>query len=75
MIRQKVAFDPDLHRRVVVAAYGWWFPERADLECSGWKEANINILTENNPPYEPAIGSTNLRGFPCRVYKEERHGI
>jgi anaerobic selenocysteine-containing dehydrogenase len=71
-IRQKVAFDSDLHHRVVIAAYGWWFPERADGELSGWKEANLNILTENNPPYEPAIGSTNLRGFPCRVYKEPK---
>jgi len=69
-IRQKVAFDVDLNMKVVVAAYGWWFPERNDLELSGWKEANINILTDNNPPYDPAIGSTNLRGFPCRVYKE-----
>jgi anaerobic selenocysteine-containing dehydrogenase len=69
-IRQKVAFSADLDPRVVVAAYGWWFPERKDLELCGWKESNINILTENNPPYEPAIGSTNLRAIRCRVVKE-----
>jgi anaerobic selenocysteine-containing dehydrogenase len=69
-IRQKVAFSADLDPRVVVAAYGWWFPERKDLELCGWKESNINILTENNPPYEPAIGSTNLRAIRCRVFKE-----
>jgi len=69
-IRQKVAFDASLHPTVVIAAYGWWFPERTDLELSGWKESNINILTDNTPPYEPAIGSTNLRAIPCRVYKE-----
>ena len=69
-IRQKAALNSEIHPRVVVAAYGWWFPERKDLELCGWKESNINILTENDPPYEPAIGSTNLRGFPCRVYKE-----
>ena len=69
-IRQKVAFSPDLDPRVVVAAYGWWFPERKDLELCGWKESNINILTENNPPYEPTIGSTNLRAIRCRVFKE-----
>jgi anaerobic selenocysteine-containing dehydrogenase len=69
-IRQKVAFSADLHPRVVIAAYGWWFPERKDLELCGWKESNINILTDNNPPYEPAIGSTNLRAIPCRVFKE-----
>ena len=69
-IRQKVALNADLHPGVVVAAYGWWFPERNDLELSGWKESNINILTASNPPYEPAIGSTNLRAVLCRVYKE-----
>lgn len=69
-IRQKVALAAELHPDVVIAAYGWWFPERTDLELSGWKESNINILTDNNPPYEPAIGSTNLRAVPCRVYKE-----
>jgi anaerobic selenocysteine-containing dehydrogenase len=69
-IRQKAVFDRDLHPRVVVAAYGWWFPERKDLELSGWKESNFNILTENAPPYDPAIGSTNLRAIPCRLFKE-----
>ena len=69
-IRQKVAFSADLEPRVVIAAYGWWFPERKDLELCGWKESNINILTENSPPYEPAIGSTNLRAIRCRVVKE-----
>ena len=69
-IRQKASFSSDLNPRVVVAAYGWWFPERKDLELSGWKESNINLLTENDPPYEPAIGSTNLRAIPCRVYAE-----
>lgn len=68
-IRQKVSWNSDLDPRVVVGAYGWWFPERKDLELSGWKESNINILTDNNPPYDPAIGSTNLRAIPCRVSK------
>lgn len=69
-IKQKAALDEHLHPQVVVGAYGWWYPERQDLELCGWKEANINILTDNRPPYEPAIGSTNLRAIPCRVYKE-----
>jgi anaerobic selenocysteine-containing dehydrogenase len=69
-IRQKAALDPDIDPRVVVAAFGWWFPERKDRELGGWRESNLNILTENDPPYEPTIGSTNLRAFPCRVCKE-----
>jgi anaerobic selenocysteine-containing dehydrogenase len=40
-----------------------------DLELSGWKESNLNILTSSDPPYEPAIGSTTLRGVFCRVSK------
>jgi anaerobic selenocysteine-containing dehydrogenase len=69
-IQQKAVFDRDLHPRVAVAAYGWWFPEREDLELSGWKESNFNILTDSGPPYEPAIGSTKLRAIPCRILKE-----
>jgi hypothetical protein len=26
-------------------------------------------LTASEPPYNPEIGSTNLRGILCRVYK------
>ncbi len=69
-IRQKAALDAHLHPRVAIAAYGWWFPERKDLELGGWKESNINILTDNDPPYEPTLGSTNLRGVPCRIFRE-----
>ncbi len=66
-IRQKVKLSADLDPRVVVASVGWWFPERKDLELSGWKESNINILTSNTSPYDPAIGTSILRGIPCRV--------
>lgn len=70
-IRQKAKFDAEIHPKVVVASYGWWFPERKDLELNGWKESNLNVLTENSPPYEPAIGSTPLRAFPCRIFKSK----
>ncbi len=68
-IRQKAKFDLELDQRIVILSYGWWFPERKDLELCGWKESNINILTSNDPPYDPAIGSTALRSVPCRIYK------
>jgi anaerobic selenocysteine-containing dehydrogenase len=70
-IRQKAKLNLDIDPRVVVVSYGWWFPERRDLELSGWKESNLNILTSSDPPYDPALGSTTLRGVPCRVYKSE----
>ncbi len=68
-IRQKAKLDEEIDPKVIILSYGWWFPERKDLELSGWKEANINLLTSNDPPYEPAIGSTSLRAIPCRIYK------
>jgi anaerobic selenocysteine-containing dehydrogenase len=70
-IRQKAKLNTDIDPRVIILSYGWWFPERKDLELSGWKESNINILTNSNPPYDPAIGSTPLRAVPCRVYKSQ----
>ena len=70
-IRQKARLSRDIDPRVVVVSYGWWFPERKDLELSGWKESNLNILTSSDPPYDPALGTTALRAVPCRIYKSE----
>lgn len=70
-IRQKAKLNSDIAPRVIILSFGWWFPERKDLELFGWKESNLNILTSNNPPYDPAIGSTSLRAVPCRIYKSQ----
>ena len=51
---------------MVVASFGWWFPEHPE-EMFAWDKSNINILTRSEPPYDPAIGTTDLRGIPCRV--------
>jgi hypothetical protein len=53
---------------VVGVSYAWWFPEQGVESLHGWQESNINILTASEP-YNPEIGSTNLRGILCRVYK------
>jgi len=66
-IRQRLSLNPDLDPRVVVIAYGWWFPEAEASQLYGWREANVNVLTDSMPPYDPAVGSTNLRGIPCRL--------
>ncbi len=68
-IRQKARLNSEIDPRVIVLSFGWWFPERRDLDLSGWKESNINILTNSDPPYEPGIGSTFLRAVPCRISK------
>jgi len=68
-IRQKAVLSTDLDPRVVSVAYGWWFPEMGAQSGFGWDEANINILTDDSPPYSPEIGSPSMRGFLCKVSK------
>ena len=70
-IKQTAALSGDVDPRVIGVAYGWWFPERGASGRYGWDEANINILTDDSPPYSPEIGSPTMRGFLCKVYKAE----
>jgi anaerobic selenocysteine-containing dehydrogenase len=68
-IKQKAVFSTDLDPRVMGVDYGWWFPEKGASELYGWAESNVNVLSNNQPPYNREIGSTNLRGMLCKVYK------
>ena len=67
-IKQKLQLSAGLDPRVVIASYGWWFPEEPS-SLYGWDRSNLNMLTESEPPYEPTLGSVELRGIPCQVYK------
>lgn len=66
-ITQKLTLDKDLDPRVVYASFGWWFPEEP-ANLYEWDKANVNILLDNTQE-EPATGSVELRGIPCRVYE------
>lgn len=68
-IKQVATLSSGIDRRVVSASYAWWFPEKGASQLYGWEESNINILTDDKPPYNREMGSTNLRGFLCKVYK------
>jgi anaerobic selenocysteine-containing dehydrogenase len=68
-IKQRLSLNPELDPRVVVAAFGWWFPEKAN-SAYGWRDSNINMLTASGPDYDPATGGVTMRGIPCRVYAE-----
>ena len=67
-IKHKARLSPNIDPRVVIGEHGWWFPEK-DTDMHGWTESNLNILTDNNPPYARELGSVTLRGILCRVYK------
>jgi anaerobic selenocysteine-containing dehydrogenase len=68
-IKQRAVLTEGIDPRVVGVSYAWWFPEQDAKSLHGWRESNINVLTASEPPYNPQIGSTNLRGLLCRVYK------
>jgi thiosulfate reductase/polysulfide reductase chain A len=65
-VRLKVRFTKDLDRRVVSAAYGWWFPERPGPE-HGCFDSNVNAVLGMGPPWEEICGSVPLRGTLCRL--------
>jgi anaerobic selenocysteine-containing dehydrogenase len=69
-IVQRLAFDETLDPRIVVTSFGWWFPEERS-GVYGWDRSNINVLTRSEPPYDPGIGTVDLRGIPCKVYSAE----
>ncbi|HTM10158.1 MAG TPA: molybdopterin-dependent oxidoreductase [Verrucomicrobiae bacterium] len=65
-IKQRLSLNRSLDPRVVVAAFGWWFPEQGESGY-GWSGSNINMLTPSGPDYDPSTGGVSLRGLPCRV--------
>ncbi len=67
-IKQKAALTPHIDPRVVVADFGWWFPEK-DSDLHGWTESNLNVLTDDRKPYGRETGASTLRGILCKVYR------
>jgi anaerobic selenocysteine-containing dehydrogenase len=68
-IRSKAFITEDIHPDVINLDHGWWFPEK-DGPDFGFLESNANVLTSNDPPYDPAFGSYQLRGLLCRIEKD-----
>ena len=69
-IRQRAQLTPGIDPQVVQAEHGWWFPEDPAPEYGVWK-SNVNVLTDNGPPYDPQMGTYQLRGLLCRVARVE----
>ena len=69
-VRQKARLVPAMDPRVISSQYAWWFPEQKDPEHGVWT-SNINVLTNIEPPYDPAMGTYQLRALLCRIEKAE----
>jgi len=66
-IKQRISLNHHLDPRVVIASFGWWFPEKPS-SLYGWEESNINILISSGPEHDPVTGAVQMRGVPCKVY-------
>ena len=65
-IQQRASITDGIDPRVVHVEHGWWFPEEEGPEHGVWK-SNANVLTSNGPPYDPAMGTYQLRALLCRI--------
>jgi len=72
-IRQRARLSDGIDPRVVSAEHGWWFPDEPAPEYGIWK-SNVNVLTDHGPPYDPQMGTYQLRGLLCRVGRVEGGG-
>ena len=68
-IQQKAKLTRGVHPKLIEIDYAWYFPEKGEEALMDWRKSNINVLTSNRPPFNREMGSTNLRGFFCKVYK------
>jgi anaerobic selenocysteine-containing dehydrogenase len=73
-IRQKAKLTTGIDPRVIHVQHGWWFPERGGPDYGVW-DSNANVLTNNGPPYDPAMGTYQLRALLCRVAKAPEQAI
>ena len=67
-IKQRAKITDGIDPRVINVEFGWWFPERQDDERGAW-DSNANVLTNIEPPYDPAMGTYQLRALLCRIEK------
>jgi anaerobic selenocysteine-containing dehydrogenase len=65
-IQQKAKVTAGIDPRVIHVEHGWWFPEEPAPDYGMWR-SNANLLTDNQPPYDPAMGTYQLRALLCRV--------
>ncbi len=69
-IKQRAKVTDGIKPNVVNVQHGWWYPEEDTPEHGVWK-SNANVLTESGPPYDPAMGTYQLRALLCKIYNAD----
>ena len=70
-IKQRARVWDGIDPRVINVDHGWWFPEKPAPDYGVW-ESNANVLTSNLPPYDPQMGTYQLRGLLCSIEKVDQ---
>ena len=68
-IKQRASLSSGVDPRVVIADQAWWFPEKSEADLFDFMASNFNVLTSSEPPFSREMGSFNMRGIGCKVYK------
>lgn len=66
-ITQKARVTETMKPGVVNCQIGWWMPEAGEKPFFGAYEVNANVLTTMDPPYDPCMGTYQLRAMLCRI--------
>jgi anaerobic selenocysteine-containing dehydrogenase len=69
-IRQKARCVPGMQKDTVAIEFGWWYPEEKTHDM-GITRSGANMLTSAAPPYDPQMGTYQLRGLLCRITRAE----
>ena len=64
--RLRVKLSDDTPLDVVNTGMGWWRPA-SSAPHHGALDVNINAALDYDGPYDPVSGSSNIRGWRCRV--------
>jgi anaerobic selenocysteine-containing dehydrogenase len=70
-ITQKALITEGIAPGSINCQYGWWFPEKKGSKDFGGFAANANVLTSRDAPYDPSLGTYQLRALLCKIYKNE----
>lgn len=71
----KAKVSPIVPRWMVMAAHGWWFPEKkgAEPDLYGTWESNINMLLPMGAQGKDGLGAP-IKHSMCRIYKVSERG-
>ena len=76
MIKQKAKLTSRIHRRVIEAQHGWWFPEEIAEDPVLYRvfESNVNVLTTDDEEYcDSPTGAVTFGPLLCTAYPLKKY--